>query len=138
QVLLDRQGLSPGVIDGRMGDNVNKAISAWRDKTGAALRTYDKVAIEQALAESGGDAFVEYTITAVDVAGPYVASVPEDYSEKARLDRLGYTSTSEMLAERFHMDEAYLKQMNPGVDFRRPGVVIKVANVGKALSGAVA
>jgi len=35
-----------------------------------------------------------------------------------------------MLAERFHMDEAYLKALNPGAVFGRPGTVIKVANVG--------
>ena len=120
-----------------MGDNVNKAISAWRNKTGSALRTYDKVAIEQGLAESGGDAFMQYTITAVDAAGPYVASVPEDYGEKAKLDRLGYTSTIEMLAERFHMDEGYLRELNPGADFDRPGTVVKVVNAGAALKGQV-
>lgn len=138
QVLLDREGLSPGVIDGRMGDNVNKAISAWRDKKGGPLRTYDKASVEEALAASGGDAFTTYTITPVDAAGPYVASVPEDYGEKAKLERLGYTSVAEMLAERFHMDEAYLKALNPGVNFDRPGTIIKVVNVGQPLKEEVA
>jgi energy-coupling factor transporter ATP-binding protein EcfA2 len=31
QIVLDRIGLSPGVIDGRMGDNVNKAIATYRE-----------------------------------------------------------------------------------------------------------
>ena len=137
QVLLDRAGLSPGVIDGHMGDNVNKAISAYRTKTGRALRTYDRESIDAALAETGGEAFTEYTITSVDAAGPYVASVPEDYGAKAQLDRLPYTSVSEMLAERFHMDEAYLKAINPGADFGRPGTIIKVANPGAPVSGEV-
>ncbi|MEX0954387.1 MAG: L,D-transpeptidase [Rhizobiaceae bacterium] len=138
QILLDRAGLSPGVIDGHMGDNVNKAISAYRDKTGRALRTYDSDSVEEALAETGGDAFVEYTITAVDAAGPYVASVPDDYGEKAKLERLPYTSVVEALAERFHMDESYLKALNRGANFDRPGTVIKVVNVGSALTGSVA
>lgn len=137
QILLDRVGLSPGVIDGRMGDNVNKAISAYRTKTGQALRTYDAVAITTALAETGGEAFTDYTITAVDAAGPYVASVPADYGEKAKLDRLSFTSVPEMLAERFHMDERYLKALNPGVNFDRPGTVIRVANTGAALEAEV-
>ena len=35
-----------------------------------------------------------------------------------------------MLAERFHMDEDYLKALNPEAVFGRPGTVIKVANIG--------
>ena len=54
QILLDRLGLSPGVIDGRMGDNVNKAISTYREMTGRSLRTYDKDSIEELLQETGG------------------------------------------------------------------------------------
>ncbi len=68
--------------------------------------------------------------TPEDAAGPYVASVPADYGEKARLERLSYTSVPEMLAERFHMDEAFLKALNPDANFNRPGTIIRVANVG--------
>lgn len=138
QVLLDRAGASPGVIDGRMGDNVNKAIDAYYEITGQRLRTYDKEWIEAELERTGGPAFIEYTITAEDAAGPYIAAVPEDYGEKARLERLGYTRVSEMLAERFHMDEKYLLALNPGVNFDRPGTIIKVANPGKPASSQVA
>src|SRR5690606_21137428 len=119
QVLLDRAGASPGVIDGRMGDNVNKAIDAYRKITGQRLKTYDKDFIKQQLEATGGPAFVEYTITNQDAAGPYIASVPSDYGEKAQLERLGYTSVAEMLAERFHMDEGYLKTLNPQANFKR-------------------
>lgn len=131
QVLLDRAGASPGVIDGRTGDNVNKAISAYHDITGQRLRTYDKEWIEKELERTGGPAFVEYTITSEDAAGPYIASVPDDYGEKARLERLGFTRVSEMLAERFHMDEDFLLALNPGVSFDRPGTIIKVVNPGE-------
>ncbi|TIV89913.1 MAG: hypothetical protein E5V74_30795, partial [Mesorhizobium sp.] len=65
---------------------------------------------------------------------PYVASIPEDYSQKAKLDCMCYTSVTEALAERFHMDETYLKSINKGVDFNRPGTMIKVANFGKLVS----
>lgn len=138
QILLDRYGMSPGVIDGRMGDNVNKAISAWREMTGEALRTYDRQLIDDRLAQTGGDAFTTYEITPVDVAGPYVASVPADYGEKALMERLSYISVAEMLAERFHMDEKYLRALNPGASFDRPGVRIRVANVAEPKNGSVA
>ncbi len=121
QVLLDRKGASPGVIDGHFGCNVDKGLAAYRSLTGAALRSTDAAGIKAALAESGGDAFVDYTITAEDAAGPFVAAVPEDYGEKAKLERLGYTSVAEMLAERFHMDVKYLKALNPRGEFRAAG-----------------
>ncbi|MDN2566974.1 L,D-transpeptidase family protein [Aquibium sp. A9E412] len=138
QVLLDRAGASPGVIDGRIGSNVNKAIDAYKALTGQTLRTYDKEWIEAQLAATGGPAFVGYEITAADAAGPYIASVPSDYGDKARLERLSFTSTSEMLAERFHMDEDFLKALNPQANFNRPGTIIRVANPGKPIDKPVA
>ena len=138
QVLLDRKGASPGVIDGHFGSNVDKGLAAYQSITGQVLRSTDTVGITEALAESGGDAFVSYTITPEDAAGPFVAAVPADYSEKAKLDRMSYTSVSEMLAERFHMDEKYLKALNPEANFGRPGTIIRVANVGQDLKTPVA
>lgn len=82
-------------------------------------------------------AFTTYEITSADAAGPYVASIPTDYGEKARLERLAFTSTREMLAEKFHMDEAYLQAINPGADFTRPGTIIKVAAPGAKRTGKI-
>ena len=135
-MLLDRKGASPGVIDGHFGSNVDKALAAYRDITGQNLHSTDTDAIKKALAETGGDTFTTYTITPEDAAGPFVASVPADYGHKAKLDRLSFTSVSEMLAERFHMDEAYLKALNPDAMFGRPGTVIKVVNTGADVADA--
>jgi lipoprotein-anchoring transpeptidase ErfK/SrfK len=134
QVLMDRAGASPGVIDGRFGSNVDKALEAYRQLTGENLKSTDSEAIKAALAASGGDPFVDYTITPEDAAGPYVAAIPADYGEKAQLTHMSYMSVAEMLAERFHMDEAYLKALNPEANFSRPGTIIRVANVGRAVT----
>ena len=138
QVFLDREGLSPGVIDGKKGSNVMKAIEAWQKASGGALDPNDTEAILERLRLNGGMPFTTYEITPADAAGPYVAAIPEDYGEKALLPALSYTSTTEMLAEKFHMDEAYLKAMNPGADFTIPGTIIKVINVGGKKTGKVA
>ncbi len=138
QVFLDREGISPGVIDGHLGDNVNKAIAAWQEMTGETLDPNNSEDILQRLAYSGGLPIVDYTITAADAAGPYVAAIPDDYGQKAQMPAMSYTSTSEKLAEQFHMDESYLKALNPGKDFSVPGTIIKVVNPGQPKKGNVA
>jgi lipoprotein-anchoring transpeptidase ErfK/SrfK len=138
QTFLDREGISPGVIDGKMGSNVTKAISAWQDMTGETLDPNNSEDILERLRMSGGMAIVNYTITAADAAGPYVAAIPDDYSQKAQLPAMSFTSVTESLAERFHMDETYLKELNPGVDFTVPGSIIKVIDPGKPKAGSVA
>jgi lipoprotein-anchoring transpeptidase ErfK/SrfK len=51
-------------------------------------------------------------------------------AEMAKLPALGYTGPVQELAERFHMDEALLKALNPGADFSAAGTKIVVAAVG--------
>lgn len=138
QVLLDRQGYSPGVIDGVMGGNVQKAIAAARQQTGLAYDPADEVAIEAALAQTGGEAFAQYVITQEDVDGPFVETIPADYAEKAKLPAMSFTSPREMLAERFHMAESYLSALNPEVNFWVPGTVIRVVAVGQNVETPVA
>lgn len=137
QVFLDREGFSPGVIDGKKGSNVTKAIEAWQNATGETLDPNNADDILERLRLSGGMAFTTYEITAADAAGPYVASIPDDYAHKAQLPAMSYMSVTEKLAEQFHMDENYLKALNPGVDFTIPGSTIKVINPGQPKVGQV-
>ncbi|MDB5526380.1 MAG: transpeptidase [Rhizobium sp.] len=138
QVFLDREAASPGVIDGRMGLNVSKAVLAYEKISGEKLDPNNSEDIMTRLGFSGGLPVMEYTISSADAAGPYVASIPEDYSQKAALPSMAYTSVTEALAERFHMDENYLKELNPGKDFTMPGTVVKVINPGLPKTAVVA
>jgi lipoprotein-anchoring transpeptidase ErfK/SrfK len=83
-----------------------------------------------ALTQDAAPAMTDYTITAEDVTGPFLAKIPTDYEEMAKLPALGFTSPSEALAEKFHMDEAVLKALNPNADFAMAGTKIVVAALG--------
>lgn len=140
QVLLDRAGASPGVVDAYTGDNLSKAIAAVE----TVLRLPADGVLDRAVWDAlGGDlappALVQYAITAEDVAYPFAMAIPADYAEQARLPNLNYTSPEEMFGERFHMDVKLLTALNPGANFRQAGATIWVAAVtGPPITGKIA
>ena len=129
QVLLDRLRFSSGTIDGRRGDNFANALRAFQLQSGLNASGELDAATWKKLTESADPALIEYTISAADTKGPFAGEIPESYEKKAELKRLDYTGPQELLAERFHMDEELLRDLNRGRSFDRPGTVIAVANV---------
>ena len=118
EVLLDRAGASPGVIDGYDGENLRKAVSAVKIMQGAKPDGRISSQLLQALQglDSGEGVIGSYVITEADAAA-IVPVIPKDYGEMAKLSFLGYTSVAEELAERFHMDQKFFEALNPTVKF---------------------
>jgi lipoprotein-anchoring transpeptidase ErfK/SrfK len=115
EVLLDRVGASPGVIDGYDGENLRKAIAAVQIMQGGKPDGLLSAATIRAL-DQGGPVIGTYTITEADVSA-IVPPLPSDYAQMAKLSFLGYTSVAEELAERFHMDQKFLEALNPDAHF---------------------
>jgi lipoprotein-anchoring transpeptidase ErfK/SrfK len=129
QVLLDRARFSPGVIDGHGGENVQNAIKAFEKARGLKPDGALDEALWAKLNEGAGEpALIDYTISDGDAKGPFV-TIPDKMEDQASLDRLGYSSAEELLAEKFHMDVDLLKALNPDKRFDRAGERILVANV---------
>lgn len=130
QVLLDRAKFSPGVIDGTPGENVRQAIAAYEEAKGLPIDGQLDQAVFDKLTQADTRAVLKtYVITQDDVKGPFVA-IPHDMTEQSRMTRLGYQSAQELLAEKFHMSEDLLAQLNPGADLTKAGTTITVADVG--------
>jgi lipoprotein-anchoring transpeptidase ErfK/SrfK len=134
QVLLDRAGASPGVVDGYFGDNLIKAIAGYQAQQKLPVDGKLDPDVLARLADAV-PAVQTYAITADD-GQDLLASIPEDYAKQAEMPQLGYTSIAEKLAERFHMDVNLLKSLNPTAVFAA-GETIAVAMPGSPKTGVV-
>jgi lipoprotein-anchoring transpeptidase ErfK/SrfK len=131
QILLDRANFSPGVIDGRMGENVENALRAFREAHDIAENDTDTIDSEtwDALVKDAPDEVVtERTIEDVDIEGPFTEEIPDSLDEQRDLERLGYRDASEKLAETYHMDQDFFDSLNKGRDIKA-GSPVLVANI---------
>lgn len=114
QVVLDRAGFMPGVVDGKMGMSTVNALEGFQESRGLPVTGKIDEATSQALAQwKSIPATRVVTIPADWGQGSYYAT-PEDPEDQARMQRLGYASLDERLAERFHTTVETLKALNPG------------------------
>jgi lipoprotein-anchoring transpeptidase ErfK/SrfK len=142
QILLDRALFSPGVIDGRWGQNTEEAVYWFQKNQDLPATGRVDTTTFQRLVTRGGtqDRLVQnYRLTERDVSGPFV-DIPEDIYEKAEMECLCYESLSEKLAETFHVTPEILAQLNPGVtlDSLRAGDRLhapQIRNPGAQLEG---
>ncbi|MEH3048012.1 L,D-transpeptidase family protein [Sphingomonas adhaesiva] len=129
QVVLDRLGFGPGVIDGRGGASLTNALKGFQESRGLRVTGAPDAATLDALrAYAALRPVLEVTLDRDAMRGPYVPQIPKDYAEQAKLASMAYTRPLEKLAERFHTTPAVLAELNPGVTQIAPGTRIRVPN----------
>ncbi|WP_435417762.1 L,D-transpeptidase family protein [Parerythrobacter aurantius] len=114
QVVLDRIGFGPGVIDGKMGMSTENALRGFQEAnaleitgkldepTQSALAQWERIPATRVVTIPGSWGTADYK------------AIPEDPAEQAKVGKMGYRSLDERLAERFHTTIAVLRMLNPG------------------------
>ncbi len=119
QIFLDSVNFGPGVIDGRNGDFTEKARNVYRRVMG---RDPDSSSITP---------YTSYTVTSTDLRR--IGSAASGPVAMAAQNRLPYTSVTELVAERYHTTQDFVRRINPGIDVDSAsvGTTLRVPNVAK-------
>lgn len=127
QVRLDRAGFTPGVLDGKSGMSLTKALKGFQQARGLTVTGKPDAATAEALGDVPG--VIEVALTPAMLAGPFVNPLPKDEAQQAKLPALGYATRMEKLAEMWHTTPQTLIALNSASTKLAPGVTIKVPNV---------
>ena len=134
QVVLDRLGFSPGVVDGEMGLSTANALRGFQEANGLAVTGEWDAATKAALAQWEAIPATRVVTVPESYAKQSFAPLPGKAAEQAKLSAMGYENLLEKLAERFHTTPEVLQALNPEADFAAPAIAVgtklRVPNVG--------
>ncbi len=125
QIFLDNHNFGPGKIDGQMGEFFRKALLAYKRANGMPTSG----AVDAALLAEVPAPFTTWVIP--PEAENFVGLTSAKPSEQSKLKALKYGSLLELVCERFHAAETFIRKLNPGMNLDQltPGDTVKVPNV---------
>ena len=132
QIFLDNSNFGPGKIDGKEGEFTRKAITLFKRSQGQAdsVAQSSKTSVDATglnLA-SVDPVFTTYVVTKEDIEN--VGELPSDPAAQAKVKWLPYQSVAEAIAEKFHCDINFLKELNPTIiEKLKEGDQVTVPNV---------
>ena len=131
QAALDRNNFSCGCIDGVLASHTRDALRAWQAARGLPVTGEIDAATLRRVGNLDAE-FTTYAVAPSDLEG--LTPFPTSWAAKAALAHMNYSTVQEALAERFHMSEAALQQLNPGAAWPDPpaGTVLAVPSVAPA------
>ncbi len=104
QVVLDRAGFRPGKIDGLGGEFTQKAADRYNRANNLDLGTLVDVSELET-------PYREYTVTEEDLE--WIGRTASSPPQQEKLKRMPYADAWEMVAEMFHCDLQFLRELNP-------------------------
>lgn len=113
QVVLDRLGFTPGVVDGKMGLSTVNAIKGFQEARGLQISGELDQPTIQALAEWQYIPATRVVTLPADFANEQFVQIPKEREDQAKLAKMGYGSLGEKIAERFHTTDEVLAELNP-------------------------
>jgi lipoprotein-anchoring transpeptidase ErfK/SrfK len=129
QVLLDRAGFSPGVIDGEKGISFTAAVKGFQEARGLDVTGELDQPTRTALLQDRAPSTRRLRIAEDDAQGPFVGQIPREPAEQAKMERLGYRNLLEKIAEKFHTSPATIIALNDPRQILRAGTVLVLPNV---------
>lgn len=114
QVVLDRKGFGPGVIDGKMGMSTENALMGFQEANGLEKTGKLDEATKKALAEWDTIPATRVVRIPANWGQQDYKEIPDETADQAKMERMGYESLGERLAERFHTTIETLETLNPG------------------------
>jgi lipoprotein-anchoring transpeptidase ErfK/SrfK len=128
QVLLDRAGFSPGVIDGMAGISFEAAVKGFQTARGLPTTGRLDNPTRQALLQDRAPSVRRLRIDESDAQGPFTP-IPKEPEQQAKMERLAYRNLLEKIAEKFHTTPATIIALNDPRQVLTAGTVLRLPNV---------